>query len=175
MKVRKDINIPRKNLEGLRFGTLIVLSFLEMKKQGTNKVAFYRCRCDCGNLKDIKGTHLSRGDTKTCGASLHRILPNSAAKSNTKFLGYKRHAQDRKLTWKLSFPLFDSLIRMTCFHCGRPPGLFNGIDRLDNDCGYEEDNVVPCCYDCNRAKSDKHIDYFYAWVEDVYDQKHYPS
>jgi arginine decarboxylase-like protein len=28
-----------------------------------------------------------------------------------------------------------------------------GIDRWDNSRGYFADNVVPCCKDCNRAKS----------------------
>jgi hypothetical protein len=30
---------------------------------------------------------------------------------------------------------------------------YNGLDRVDNTIGYEEDNCVPCCVVCNRAKN----------------------
>jgi hypothetical protein len=30
----------------------------------------------------------------------------------------------------------------------------NGIDRLVNDGGYSAENSVPCCWTCNRMKSD---------------------
>lgn len=31
-----------------------------------------------------------------------------------------------------------------------------GIDRLDSNIGYKLDNIVLCCIDCNRAKSNTH-------------------
>jgi len=29
------------------------------------------------------------------------------------------------------------------------------LDRKDNNVGYEKNNLVPCCWDCNRLKSDR--------------------
>ncbi len=30
--------------------------------------------------------------------------------------------------------------------------FYNGIDRVNNEMGYEPLNVVPCCQECNFAK-----------------------
>jgi hypothetical protein len=35
-----------------------------------------------------------------------------------------------------------------------------GLDRKDNDKGYLQDNVVPCCYDCNTKKKFKPYEKF---------------
>lgn len=37
----------------------------------------------------------------------------------------------------------------------------NGIDRVDNKIGYTKNNCVPCCWDCNKIKSDYTI---YEWL-----------
>ena len=36
----------------------------------------------------------------------------------------------------------------------------NGIDRVDNNIGYTEENTVPCCEFCNRAKLNNTEEYF---------------
>jgi hypothetical protein len=53
----------RIKLEGRRFGRLIV------KRQGENigRVTAYICLCDCGNLKNVRGVSLRKGDTASCG------------------------------------------------------------------------------------------------------------
>lgn len=40
-----------------------------------------------------------------------------------------------------------------CIYCGRDS--FGGIDRVDNNIGYEINNCVPCCWDCNTMKRTK--------------------
>lgn len=44
----------------------------------------------------------------------------------------------------------------TCHYCGGPiqwrAGRIN-LDRKDSDKGYDFDNVVVCCFDCNKIKS----------------------
>jgi hypothetical protein len=43
-----------------------------------------------------------------------------------------------------------------CSYCGGPlPTAGAGLDRLDNSKGYDLDNVVPCCGDCNRLRGDR--------------------
>lgn len=44
----------------------------------------------------------------------------------------------------------------------------NGIDRVDSAQGYVLTNVVPCCKQCNRAKSDLSREEFLTWVERVH-------
>ena len=41
---------------------------------------------------------------------------------------------------------------------------YNGIDRVDNTRGYTLDNVVPCCFKCNRAKDTMTKEEFLEWV-----------
>ncbi len=38
-----------------------------------------------------------------------------------------------------------------CFYCGDTKNI--GLDRIDNNRGHEIGNVVPCCYECNVARS----------------------
>jgi hypothetical protein len=61
-----------------------------------------------------------------------------------------------------------------CHYCEAPPVLDNrklvrnGIDRVDSSKGYVTDNVVPCCRDCNVAKSDLSKAEFLNLVEKIY-------
>jgi len=52
-----------KNLIGQRFGKLVVKDFSFTK----NYKAYWLCQCDCGNTKNICGTSLTQGLTKSCG------------------------------------------------------------------------------------------------------------
>lgn len=45
---------------------------------------------------------------------------------------------------------------------------YNGIDRIDSSKGYTIDNVVTCCWDCNRAKNTMSVDDFKSWVSRIY-------
>jgi hypothetical protein len=46
---------------------------------------------------------------------------------------------------------------------------YNGLDRVDNGKGYEIDNVVPCCKECNYAKCDRTQKDFVNWVKKCHD------
>lgn len=84
------------------------------------------------------------------------------------FAQYKRSARARRKRWRLTPEFFDQLTRLPCHYCGRLPehwdsgvgrrkqrlgGARSGVDRVNNRRGYEVDNVVPCCWPCNAAKS----------------------
>ena len=44
---------------------------------------------------------------------------------------------------------------LPCIYCGEIPEGMNGtLDRIDNNKGYIEDNIVPACLGCNRARHD---------------------
>lgn len=77
------------NLEGLRFGRLVVL-----KRSGTYKTEkgystpVWLCRCDCGNLKQIAGDSLRKGVSRSCGCLHNELLSNRSTThglSNNKF------------------------------------------------------------------------------------------
>lgn len=51
-----------KDLSGLKFGRLTVLSLASRKNAST-----WLCRCDCGTERVIRGTNFTSGSTKSCG------------------------------------------------------------------------------------------------------------
>jgi hypothetical protein len=65
-EVHSDIakKLFSSNLIGQRFGKLVVLEQVEQQdKNGT----YWKCQCDCGNIKIIKGHSLTSGNTLSCG------------------------------------------------------------------------------------------------------------
>lgn len=56
------------DITGQRFGRLTVLERAENSKDGK---ARWICKCDCGNIKTILGTHLRRGKIVSCGCYSH--------------------------------------------------------------------------------------------------------
>lgn len=56
------------NLKGQIFGTLTVLGPTRTKRYGTKNVTvFWLCQCICGSTKEVRGSDLRRGATKSCG------------------------------------------------------------------------------------------------------------
>lgn len=45
---------------------------------------------------------------------------------------------------------------------------YNGLDRIDNSMNHSPSNVVPCCYDCNRAKCTMSYNDFIAHIKRMY-------
>lgn len=50
---------------GKRFGRLTVLK--ECENRATNGKIIYKCQCECGNIVDVIGDNLRRGNTNSCG------------------------------------------------------------------------------------------------------------
>jgi hypothetical protein len=70
---------------------------------------------------------------------------------------YVRGAKKRGLNFTIGKTLFNTLITEPCFYCGHTnKAEVNGIDRIDNNRGYEEGNIIPCCEICNTAKRSQH-------------------
>ncbi|CAH6420844.1 Hypothetical protein UVM_LOCUS264 [uncultured virus] len=90
-----------------------------------------------------------------------------------KFELYRRSAARRGLEFSLDYDLAVVLFSSPCHYCGRPPGvaetagLLSGIDRLNNDRGYGDHNVVACCGRCNRAKHTMTVNAFVTMCTEV--------
>lgn len=137
------------------------------------------CYCDCGNETWVVSTLLHNGNTKSCGCHqrMTRSLSPGQAARNQVLDGYVRDAQKRGFEWDLTDNAFDALTSGDCFYCGQPPAkekvtrgnngsfLYNGIDRKDSSLGYHPDNVVSCCYICNRAKNSMSYEDFVCWLD----------
>jgi 5-methylcytosine-specific restriction endonuclease McrA len=45
--------------------------------------------------------------------------------------------------------------------------LEKSIDRIDNNKGYEIENVTSCCKRCNNAKGQSSVDEFLDWIKQI--------
>ena len=57
------VRAPKADLAGQTFGRLRVLSFAKF----VGKNAQWRCRCECGRLKNIRGDNIKSGSVISCG------------------------------------------------------------------------------------------------------------
>jgi len=72
-QIKKQTN--RLDLVGQKFGHLSVLRFNEVRGNYT----YWDCKCDCGNLKTVKGTDLKNNTITSCGC----IRKKYASKTET--------------------------------------------------------------------------------------------
>lgn len=165
------------------FGRLKAVRITRSTKQGL----WWLCQCECGQTTEVPVGRLRSGWTQSCGClnkertaaanktrSPRTKLPDGVAAMNDVYRDYQKNAKTRGLSWELSQEKCRELFSKRCHYCGSPPAcvrnerystcVYNGIDRVDNDRGYEEDNVVPCCEICNRAKRDLSIEAWNNWI-----------
>lgn len=113
----------------------------------------------CKEIKELKlfGKSVNRKDGLNC---ICKACCNKKAKTKNRSLSQRFiHsaiiAKDRGLSWTITKEEHASLLLKPCEYCGKelnPTG--SGLDRMNNTIGYEIYNVVPCCRECNRVKSD---------------------
>lgn len=72
---------------------------------------------------------------------------------------YRRAKYDTKRDGKvfyISFKEYARLISNPCYYCGMSlkDHYGSGLDRINNNKGYYKNNVLPCCGNCNKTRSD---------------------
>lgn len=141
---------------GQTFGKLTTIKLNGQDKHGRK---LWQCRCECGNLADIKGTYLANGVTKSCGcekysglgrlvhghkpesgaSKIYRCWVNMIRRCTIPTVNNWHRYGGRGITvcdrWADSFENF--LADM-----GEPPTKAHSIDRVDNDGNYEPGNCV---------------------------------
>jgi hypothetical protein len=172
---------------GQIFNRLTVLESIGKSKHGH---LLYNCKCICGNIKAVTGASLQRKEVQSCGClksentskmakdrrgTTH--LEKGQAGKNHLYSQYKNGARKRNLEFDLTKDELIEISSKNCYYCAQPPSqfmnsdsdvgkyIYNGIDRLNSKLGYNKENCVPCCKNCNRAKSDMPLEDFYNWVK----------
>lgn len=155
---------------GKKYHKLTVLSYNGIYK----KAKSWNCVCDCGKYCVAITSSLNNGRKKDCGCGkiekVKRInrLPKYTAAKNRLWNTYKRKAKQRNIDFFISREFFEKITQENCHYCGVEPScstsgimrkkgtnghiMYNGIDRKDNKVGYTEENCLPCCSWCNKAK-----------------------
>jgi hypothetical protein len=175
-KYRNEVEIGRK------YNKLLIT---EISHYDNRNIMWVWSECDCGKRVKRMGMAIVNGTTKDCGCSKPQFtpeekkqLPSYWFEMKNIILIYKRHARDRGFEFNLTDEQVFDLIQQDCFYCGTPPSnyrknsaknkdtgfYYNGIDRVDCEPYYNEENSVPCCGTCNTAKSDMNQEEFMAWI-----------
>lgn len=159
--------------EGKVYGYLEVLSFLDTK----NGRSQFLCKCICGVEKIVWGSNLRNNKSLSCGCKGN--FKDFTTLINSIFSDYEARANKKNLVFSLSRALFRQKIDSPCFYCNSAPNnakklygkvyKYNGLDRIDNDKGYVEDNVVPCCKNCNIAKGTMGYKEYLHFIKTVYE------
>ena len=142
----------RKDLLGRRFGRLLVLELAGNATTGRCGV-LWRCRCDCGTVKDVLSNSLIRGLTKSCGClMLERAAERQTRHGlsttpehgiwcgmrdrclNPKARAYRRYGE-RGITICARWAGNDGFQAFYADMGPRPSSEYS-IDRIDNDQGY---------------------------------------
>jgi hypothetical protein len=70
-----------------------------------------------------------------------------------RYAAYKATAKERCLPFNISLQEFKTFWQKPCHYCGSDIETI-GIDRIDNNIGYEISNLRSCCSWCNTMKLD---------------------
>jgi hypothetical protein len=193
MKTHNWIGGPKmKDLKGLKFGRLTVISYNKRIKTNMDKnhktFATWLCKCDCGRIIIKTGRALLHDKTKSCGCLQKETMSINGRKKikpSTFLLRYykiyKYTANKRHISFNLNLKEFNSLVTQNCYLCGQGPEpkilcrakyynnkiLFNGIDRLNSLKGYNINNCKPCCTMCNLLKRDLTYNTFISQIKKI--------
>lgn len=94
---------------------------------------------------------------------------------------YKKGARLRGYKFELTVDQFRELTKNNCYYCGSKPKtkykhdkarpiayIYNGIDRKNNDLGYNVENCVTCCKKCNYLKGTFSLREFKNQINKIY-------
>lgn len=178
-------------LVGTRCHRLLIESIAYKK----NSAWYYNCKCDCGTTTIVVRGSLLHQQQKSCGCLFKELMVKKSAAQkgkpslNAKSAGqssfnillrrYKNGAKERKIGFFLSKEKFKVLVDDVCYYCGTKPQtliqhpcaisgyLYNGIDRVNSNKDYTEDNCVTCCKVCNYMKHELAQEDFYFHIRKI--------
>ena len=78
-KIKHEANIGKK------INKLLILEVLKKEKD-----YYYKCKCDCGNIKDIRAAYVINGVTKSCGCLFKETRKNAG-----KIMGIKNRKYEK--------------------------------------------------------------------------------
>lgn len=167
-----------KNLEGKRFGKLVVTQEHSRSRSGGTR---WKCLCDCGKEVMVYSTHLIQGNTTSCGCgkpvgSRHNSWTGYEEISGDFWNNIRRGANGSKKRRKIEFEvtikqMWELFLKQErkCVLSGvllSFPSRQNdhtgtaSLDRIDSAVGYVLGNVQWVHKDINKMKNSFNQDYF---------------
>jgi hypothetical protein len=162
-----------QDLTGQVFGKLTALSIFRRAKGGN---MIWLCKCKCGASTYTWQSSLHKGRASAC-RSCARTKDDGAF--NRAFHSYRKSAKVKNHCFLLTREQFRILTSGNCHYCGVVPKqemrtangaiyVYNGIDRMDNNQGYDINNCVSCCKDCNYLKRARSKEQFLDFITRIY-------
>ena len=143
-------------LKGQKFGKLLVKEFAGHK----NNLRQWLCICDCGNEKIVRGGHLTKGFTKSCGCESHPKQSNHKSWKGYEeipldfFTTIKRNAERRNIEFDITIEyIWEIFVKQNkkCALSGKDlkfgrivrdkKGKNVSVDRIDSSKGYVNGNI----------------------------------
>jgi hypothetical protein len=163
-------------LTGQKFGKLTVMSLDHVF--GRRNISYWKCKCDCGNERVIRGSYLTAG-TKSCGCLISKVGTNHKGFKGCGELplsfwnriktGAKLRNMEFTITIDYAWELFIKQNRK-CALTKMPLELFRvihrklqgsaSLDRIDSSKGYIKGNVQWLHKDINMMKNNYNQPYF---------------
>ena len=79
-----------KSLIGARYGKLVIEDlYLKTDEETGKQSMFAKCKCDCGNEKEVLLTTLKRGATLSCGCLKKELMTSSKFRLSDDFIGQR--------------------------------------------------------------------------------------
>lgn len=122
-------------------------------KQGGGRNGF---RAVCIECLSLQNKQWYRFDVNKKKVSANKRIWRQTPKG--RYSRYKETAQRRGIKWNLTLEQFMHFWQTPCRYCGEKIKTV-GLDRIDNNKGYEINNVFPCCTDCNKFKREYPLQY----------------
>ena len=143
---------------GARFSRWEILQELSRDKK-SNRWFLCVCSCPMRTEKPVRGSRLLNKQSRSCGCLQREVVSARCRKRPFESLynRLKRTAERCKHKADLTYEEFLLFTKLSCCHyCSRSLDWSSAqaynLDRKDNLKGYSKDNLVVCCYVCNRTK-----------------------
>lgn len=154
----------------------------EDKERTTSNHRYMKVKCTCGTEKSIRTDYYSADVAcARCAQIKRRATFNDKTKESIVkklYRSYNQQAKKRGYDFDITYTTFKDYIFKDCYYCAEPPSniakqnyrslIYNGIDRMDNSKGYVNNNIVPCCAECNWMKNKLSKDQFLNKVNKIF-------
>jgi len=169
-KNRKEDKIKREKLDKCKYCNNKIATYkgycgkhskyfiIELSKQLDKKHCSNLKRRGCLNMMDIGYKY------RTC------LKCREDDMKSTNIIAYlKKSARDRNIKYDINDE--DYAYKMVSYQCVYCDSMnyrgWNGLDRIRNNIGYKEGNVLPCCRICNKMKSAYKLKTFIKYCRNI--------
>lgn len=153
-----------------KFGIIKVIKLSHVK----NNRRFYDILClNCNTYSKLRSDNILRKN-RVCCTNCKNIVQSEISQNKYSKLrkyrkiynSYKNNAKSRNINFEINLEKTIKLVDSNCFYCNDETS--KGIDRFNNKLGYTNENVVPCCKNCNFMKNNLTINDFLQHIEKIY-------